>query len=77
MSPLLNHLLHAGSTHRLIAPTCLEQPCLREFLFCLEPSFLIPVPKVAVPLDHAEDIACHPGPLEIGGHCLDDQRIFR
>ena len=73
---LPHHLLHVGSTHRLVAPTCLEQPCLREFLFGLEPSVLIPVPKIAVLLDSAKDIAPHPGLLEICGQRLDDQRIF-
>ena len=76
IDPLPNHLLDAGYTHRLVAPSCLKKPCLSEFLFCLTPSLLIPVPKIAVPLDHAKDIARHPGPLEICGNRLDDQRIF-
>ena len=76
MDALPYHLLHAGSTHRLVAPTCLEQPCLREFLFCLKPSVLIPIPKVAVPLDKAKDIVGHPGLLKISRNRLDDQRIF-
>lgn len=76
MDALPHHLLHALSTHRLVAPTCLEKPCLREFLFGLEPSILIPVPKVAVPLDKAKDIARHPGPLKISRKRLDGQRIF-
>ena len=76
MAPLPHHRLHAGSPHRLVAPSCLEKPCLSKLLFCPEPSFLIPVPKVAVPLDHAKDIARHPGLLEISRNRLNDQRIF-
>ena len=72
IDPLPHHLLHVGYTHRLVAPTCLEQPCLREFLFGLEPPVLIPVPKMAVMLDHAKDIARHTGLLEISGNRLDD-----
>ena len=76
MDALPHHLLHACSTHRLVTPTCLEKPCLSEFLLSLEPSLLIPVPKMAVPLDNAKDIALHPGPLEISRNRLDDPRIF-
>jgi len=61
---------------RPVAPSSLKQPCLSELLLCPTPSFLIPVLKIAVPLDSAKDIAPHPGPLEISGNRLDDQRIF-
>ena len=73
---LFNHLLHACSITRLVAPSCLEKQCFSEFLFCPMPSFLIPVPKIAVLFDSAKDIALHHDPLEICGKRLDGQRIF-